>query len=182
MLLLVCGCWYPKWDMTYYMNKFTINDRYARRDKRYVIPIPQKDFHVVLMTIYSVENAGIRHILCLVRWLSNRCHFTRRVHNSLSMPTDEEIDIALNIIQKPDLTAWVSSLYPIASEVTTHIKAFPNIPIIWGEYIPHQIPKDASMKLIICVRAKKLFWICATRCSTKKMTHRSKIFGPAKEM
>ena len=111
--------------------------------------VPQKDFHVVLMTIYSVENAGIRYISSALQrdgFPTDIIFLRDWVHNSLSMPTEEEIDIALNIMEskKPNLIGlgFMSSLYPIASEVTRRIKErFPNIPIIWGGIHPTSDPE-----------------------------------------
>ena len=100
------------------------------------------------MTIYSVENAGIRYISSALQrdGFPTDIIFTRLGTQQPLMPTDEEIDIALNIMEskKPDLIGlgFMSSLYPIASEVTRRIKErFPNIPIIWGGIHPTSDPE-----------------------------------------
>ena len=79
----------------------------------------QEDFHVTLMTIYSVENAGIRYVSAALQreGFDTSIIFLRDwVHNSLTMPTDEEIEIAMKVIdqKQPKLIGlgFMSSLYP----------------------------------------------------------------------
>ena len=99
------------------------------------IHVATKDFSVVLMTIYSVENAGIRYISSALQregYPTSIIFLRDWVHNSLSMPNDDEIELALNIMasKNPKLIGlgFMSSLYPIASEVTRRIKErFPDI-------------------------------------------------------
>ena len=99
----------------------------------------QEEFHVTLMTIYSVENAGIRYVSAALQreGFDTSIIFLRDwVHNSLTMPTDEEIEIAMDVIaqKQPKLIGlgFMSSLYPIALEVTRRIQErFPHIPILW---------------------------------------------------
>ena len=108
------------------------------------------DFHVSLMTIYSVENAGIRYVSAALQeqGFDTSIIFLRDwVHNSLVMPTDEEIELSLSIIaqKKPSIIGlgFMSSLYPIALEVTRRIKErFPEIPIIWGGIHPTSAPDE----------------------------------------
>ena len=91
--------------------------------------VPEDDFHVTLMTIYSVENAGIRYVSAALQreGFDTSIIFLRDwVHNSLTMPTEEEIEIAMEIIEqkRPKLIGlgFMSSLYPIALEVTRRIQ------------------------------------------------------------
>ena len=124
------------------------------------VQVPSKDFPVVLMTIYSVENAGIRYISSALQreGFDTSIIFLRDwVHNSLAMPTDDEINIALDIIasKKPKLIGlgFMSSLYPIASEVTRRIKErFPDIPMIWGGIHPTSDPENCIKEVdYLCV-------------------------------
>ena len=108
-----------------------------------------KVFRVVLLTIYSVENAGIRYISAALEregFPTDIIFLRDWVHNSLTMPTDEEINIALDIIaeKEPQLIGlgFMSSLYPIASEVTRRIRQrFPNIALVWGGIHPTSDPQ-----------------------------------------
>ena len=63
---------------------------------------PDKDFHVVLMTIYSVENAGIRYVSAALQRKDLRpllYFFGTGYTNQLTMPTQEEINLALDIME-----------------------------------------------------------------------------------
>lgn len=112
--------------------------------------VPEDDFHVTLMTIYSVENAGIRYVSAALQreGFDTSIIFLRDwVHNSLTMPTEEEIEIAMEIIEqkRPKLIGlgFMSSLYPIALEVTRRIQErFPDIPIVWGGIHPTSVPEE----------------------------------------
>ena len=79
------------------------------------------------------------------------------VHNSLTMPTDEEIEIAMDVIaqKQPKLIGlgFMSSLYPIALEVTRRIQErFPHIPIIWGGIHPTSVPEECIPEVdYLCV-------------------------------
>ena len=109
-----------------------------------------KPFTVVLMTVFSVENAGIRYVSAALQREGFETHiiFLRDwLHNRLAMPSDKEIGLALDIIdsKKPDLIGFgfMSSLYPIASEVTKRIKKrFPSTPILWGGIHATSVPEE----------------------------------------
>jgi anaerobic magnesium-protoporphyrin IX monomethyl ester cyclase len=109
-----------------------------------------RPFRVVLMTIYSVENAGIRYISAALQreGVETSIIFLKDwVHNRLAMPSDEEFQLALDIIKekKADLigVGFMSSLYPMALEATKRIKnAFPQTPIIWGGIHPTSSPEE----------------------------------------
>ena len=118
------------------------------------------NFNVVLMTIYSVENAGIRYISAALEregFKTDIIFLRDWVHNQLSMPTDAEIDLALDIIEEKDPNliglGFMSSLYPIASEVTRRIKArFPNKQIIWGGIHPTSDPENCIKEVdYLCI-------------------------------
>ena len=110
----------------------------------------KRPFTVVLMTIYSVENAGIRYISAALQreGIDTTIIFLRDwLHNRLSMPKDDEIQIALDIIDQksPDLIGlgFMSSLYPIASEVTRRIRErFQDTPVIWGGIHATSVPHE----------------------------------------
>ncbi len=110
----------------------------------------RRPFTVVLMTIYSVENAGIRYISAALQRAGFATHivFLRDWrHNVLEMPTDKEIELALGVIadKKPDMIGigFMSSLYPMARALTWRIKSrFPNTPITWGGIHPTSVPDE----------------------------------------
>ena len=111
---------------------------------------PDKTFHVVLMTIYSVENAGIRYISAALQraGFETTIVFLRDwVHNRLEMPTEREFAIVEDIIREkdPDLIGlgFMSSLLPMAKEATARLRrGFPNTPLIWGGIHPTSVPEE----------------------------------------
>ena len=110
---------------------------------------PRK-FTVVLMTIYSVENAGIRYVSAALQRAGFETHiiFLRDwVHNSLEMPSDAEFRIALDLIRekKADMVGlgFMSSLLPMALEASRRIrKEFPKVPLVWGGIHPTSVPEE----------------------------------------
>ncbi len=127
-------------------------------------PVPHhpdgRPFTVVLMTIYSVENAGIRYVSAALQREGFNTHiiFLRDwVHNRLTMPTDEEFEVALQVIKdkKADLVGlgFMSSLYPMALEATKRIKSrFPDLPMLWGGIHPTSAPEECIQDVdYLCV-------------------------------
>ncbi|MFZ5476853.1 MAG: B12-binding domain-containing radical SAM protein [Myxococcota bacterium] len=110
----------------------------------------ERPFTVVLMTIYSVENAGIRYISAALKRAGFDTHivFLRDWrHNRLEMPSDEEIRMALGVMRdkKADLIGlgFMSSLAPMAREITRRIKReFPDTPVVWGGIHPTSVPEE----------------------------------------
>ena len=113
-------------------------------------PKSSKPFSVVLMTIYSVENAGIRYVSAALQraGIDTTIIFLRDWrHNMLEMPTEKEIQMALGVIRekKADIVGvgFMSSLFPMAKEVSDRIKqAFPETPIMWGGIHPTSCPEE----------------------------------------
>lgn len=115
-------------------------------------PIQGKNgpFRVVLLTIYSVENAGIRYISAALQreGVEVDIIFLRDwVHNALVMPSEKEFGLMLDVIRDkdPDLVGvgFMSSLLPMAKEATRRIQtAFPDKPIVWGGIHPTSVPEE----------------------------------------
>jgi len=110
-----------------------------------------RPFTVVLMTIYSIENAGIRYVSAALQREGFDTHiiFLRDwVHNRLDMPSDAEIELALQIIadKGADLVGlgFMSSLLPMARHVSARIKErFPDTPLLWGGIHPTSDPQGS---------------------------------------
>lgn len=113
-------------------------------------PEVDRPFTVVLMTIYSVENAGIRYISAALEreGYDVSIIFLRDWrHNRLEMPSEKEIRIALDIIRekRPNLIGLglMSSLAPMARVVTERLRReFPGTPLLWGGIHPTSAPED----------------------------------------
>ena len=101
-----------------------MNENAPSAEQQPMVPSPRdpsKPFHVVLMTIYSVENAGIRYVSAALQraGFETTIVFLRDwVHNRLDMPSEEEFRIVDRIIREkqPDLIGlgFMSSLLPMA--------------------------------------------------------------------
>jgi len=102
------------------------------------------------MTIYSVENAGIRYVSAALKragFETTIIFLKDWVNNRLTMPTESEFAQAMQIIRESgaDLigVGFMSSLYPMALEATKRLKAaFPDTPILWGGIHPTSVPED----------------------------------------
>ena len=109
-----------------------------------------RPYHIGLITIYSVENAGIRYVSAALKraGFETTIIFLRDwVHNRLSMPTDAEFNDAIRILRERRCDAvgigLMSSLYPMALEATRRIKtALPQLPVVWGGIHPTSAPED----------------------------------------
>jgi radical SAM superfamily enzyme YgiQ (UPF0313 family) len=109
-----------------------------------------KPFVVVLMTIYSVENAGIRYVSAALQREGIETHivFLRDwIHNRLEMPSEKEFALALDVIRqkKPDMVGigFMSSLLPMTQELTRRVRtAFPETPVLWGGIHPTSVPEE----------------------------------------
>lgn len=122
----------------------------ATTTPRAAAPVRARPFTVVLMTIYSVENAGIRYISAALQRAGYDTHiiFLRDwVHNRLEMPSEKDFELVMKILRdkQPDLIGigFMSSLLPMAIESTRRIKAnFPQVPIVWGGIHPTSVPEE----------------------------------------
>jgi anaerobic magnesium-protoporphyrin IX monomethyl ester cyclase len=109
-----------------------------------------RPFSVVLMTIYSIENAGIRYVSAALQreGIDTTIVFLRDwVHNRLTMPSDKEFAIAMDVVREKNAdligVGFMSSLTPMAKELTKRLKdAFPDKPIIWGGIHPTSVPEE----------------------------------------
>ncbi len=88
----------------------------------------ERPFHVVLVTIYSVENAGIRYVSAALK----RAGFDTTIvflrdwrHNQLDMPSDREFRMVLDIIRQKgaDMVGlgFMSSLLPMARVLSRRV-------------------------------------------------------------
>lgn len=117
-------------------------------------------FTVVLLTVYSVENSGIRYVSAALKRAGFDTHivFLRDwVHNRLEMPSEAEIRLAIDVIRDKgaDLIgiSFMSSLFPIARELNERLKReFPETPIVWGGIHPTSVPEECILHTdYVCV-------------------------------
>ncbi len=111
---------------------------------------PPKTFHVALLALYSVENAGLRYLSAALRraGFQTTLIFLRDwVNNRLEMPSEEDLQLALEILgqKKVDLIGlgFISSLHGMARELTLRIRSeFPKTPVVWGGIHVTSAPED----------------------------------------
>jgi anaerobic magnesium-protoporphyrin IX monomethyl ester cyclase len=120
----------------------------------------QKRFTVALMTIYSVENAGIRYISAALQRAGFDTYivFLRDwIHNRLEMPDETDLKMAMDIIREKgaDLigVGFMSSLFPMAKQLTERLNLdFPETPVLWGGIHPTSVPEECiPFADIVCV-------------------------------
>ncbi len=111
-----------------------------------------KDFHVALIAVYSVENAGIRYLSAALRraGFKTTIIFLRDwVNNKLEMPSEDDIRLAINVIRERGINliglGFMSSLYSIAQALTDRLKVeFPHTPVIWGGIHITSVPEECE--------------------------------------
>jgi radical SAM superfamily enzyme YgiQ (UPF0313 family) len=114
------------------------------------VEVGPRPFSVVLITIYSVENSGVRYLSGALRraGFDTAIVFLRDwIHNRLEMPSEREIELMLDVIRErgADLVgfSFMSSLFPMAKDLTARVKAaFPDVPIVWGGIHPTSVPEE----------------------------------------
>ena len=110
-----------------------------------------KDFNVLLMTVYSVENSGVRYLSAALKraGFNTTIIFLRDwVNNSLEMPSDQDIGLACDIIREKRINliglGFISSLLPIAQRLTEIFhRQFPGVPVCWGGIHATSSPEGA---------------------------------------
>lgn len=110
----------------------------------------RRPFTVVLITIYSVENAGLRYLSATLKRAGYQCYcvFLRDWrHNLLEMPSEKEFGMVMDLVaeKKPDLIGigFMSSLYQMSRELTRRLKyCFPETPVLWGGIHVTSVPEE----------------------------------------
>ena len=110
-----------------------------------------KQFNIILIAIYSVENSGLRYLSSALRragFQVNLIFLRDWVNNKLEMPSAQELELVFKIIaeKKADLIGlgFISSLLPMVKELTQALKKhFPTLPICWGGIHVTAVPEGA---------------------------------------
>ncbi|MGM9992209.1 MAG: B12-binding domain-containing radical SAM protein [Candidatus Bruticola sp.] len=110
-----------------------------------------KDFSVVLIAMYSVENAGLRYLSAALRragFKVNLIFLRDWVNNKLEMPSAEELELVFDIIAEKKANfvgiGFISSLLSMAEKLTVRLRErFPHLPICWGGIHVTAVPEGA---------------------------------------
>jgi len=121
--------------------------------------IPQKNFHIILISLYSYGAFGTRVLKDILRnngYKVSCIFFKKDKTNSMGLPSEQENALLLELIKKlsPDLIgiSTRSTFYPIAKDITKKIKQIISSPIIWGGAHPTVCPEESiQFADMICI-------------------------------
>lgn len=110
-----------------------------------------KQFNVILIAIYSVENSGLRYLSAALRRAGFQVDliFLRDwVNNKLEMPSAQELELVFKIIADKQANlvgiGFISSLLPMVKELTKALKKrFSDLPVCWGGIHVTAVPEGA---------------------------------------
>jgi len=117
-----------------------------------------REFSVVLISLYGIENGGIRHISSLLGKNGFKVYiifFKKWLNNNIKPPTKLEkeklITLLLKIRPKIVGLSFGCSYFEIVRDITKKIKASMNTIVIWGGIYPTVVPeKCISYTDMIC--------------------------------
>lgn len=110
----------------------------------------KEDVHIGLISLYVIENSGIRGIAASLRehgFKVNEIYFKDWVNNRISAPSENELSNLVKILKerKVDLvgiSVRASAFIDIAKFITTRIRNELKVPIIWGGIHPTSMPEE----------------------------------------
>ena len=95
--------------------------------------------HFGLVVLYGVENSGVRYVASALRQsghLATLVFFKEWVNNAISRPTPVERELLVSLLRDKGVdvvgVSFGSSYFKIASELTQHLRAGLDVPIVFG--------------------------------------------------
>ncbi|MDP8234641.1 MAG: radical SAM protein [Candidatus Saelkia tenebricola] len=120
----------------------------------------KKNQTVGLMSLYTVENNGLRVLSSILRENGYRVieiYLKDWKNNCLELPNEYEINSVIKILKQYDadllgVSVRTSGFMNIASNITNQIKEELNLPVIWGGMHPTSMPEEC-IKVVdfICI-------------------------------
>jgi len=119
-----------------------------------------RDPLIVFLSLYVIENSGIRMLASILRGDGVRVHevyFKDWVTNRIQPPRVEEVDLLIRELKRinPDLvgvSVRASAFHCIATDITERIRRELDVPIMWGGMHATSCPEDAARVAdIVCV-------------------------------
>lgn len=96
-------------------------------------------FNIALVSLYGVENNGIRSISSLLRQNGFKTYiifFKRWVNNDIRYPNEKEKELLVSLLKELEIKllgiSFTSPFLKIAKDITTKIKSSLDIKVIWG--------------------------------------------------
>ena len=110
-----------------------------------------RDLTVCLISLYVIENTGIRLLAALLRGAGIRVHevyFKDWVTNRIEEPTERELAVLVDQVRstRADLvgvSVRASAFHRIARTVTERLRSGLGVPVLWGGMHPSSCPDDA---------------------------------------
>jgi len=105
--------------------------------------------NVVLVSVYGIENRGVRYIAAMLRANGFEPHlvlFKRWINNRIAPPTPKEQDLLAELVARSDplLVAFGfgAPYLKIVTELTARLRRATRAPILWGGVHPTVCPED----------------------------------------
>lgn len=119
-----------------------------------------KDPLVVFVSLYVIENSGIRLLASVLRGDGVRVHevyFKDWVTNRIRPPSERELELLIRELKRigPDLVGMsvrASAFHGIAADITGRIRRELDVPVLWGGMHATSCPEDAARAAdIVCI-------------------------------
>ena len=110
----------------------------------------EKRAHIALISLYVIENSGIRYISALLRrhgFKVTEIYFKDWINNRVSWPREVELSNLIRILREREVdligvSVRASAFIDIAEFVTGKLKKALGIPVIWGGIHPTSLPGE----------------------------------------
>jgi anaerobic magnesium-protoporphyrin IX monomethyl ester cyclase len=131
-----------------------------RPDPRWERLKGRKNLTIAFVSLYVIENTGIRLLAAVLRGEGVRVHeiyFKDWVTNRVQPPTDEEVALLISELRlvHPDLvgiSVRASAFHQIAKELTDRIRHELDVPVLWGGMHASSCPEAAAAVAdLVCI-------------------------------
>jgi anaerobic magnesium-protoporphyrin IX monomethyl ester cyclase len=120
----------------------------------------RKDLTIAFVSLYVIENTGIRLLAAVLRREGIHVHevyFKDWVTNRVQPPTEEEVALLISEIRRiqPDMVGMsvrASAFHRIAKELTERIRLELDVPVLWGGMHASSCPEAAAAVAdLVCI-------------------------------
>ncbi len=133
------------------MKSVGINQAHSRKK-------PKGKFSVALISLYGIENLGIRYLSANLKKHGYEVHvifFKKWVNDDLKTPREKETELLLALLKRlsPDVVGigFGSNYYELAQKLTMNIRVL-SVPVVWGGIHPTVNPEQCIKNTdLVCV-------------------------------
>ncbi len=120
----------------------------------------KQDLKVALISLYVVENSGVRLLAAVLRRDGVDVHevyFKDWVNNNIQPPTTDEVEVLIRELEQaaPDLvgvSVRASAFHRIATHITEQVRTRLGAPVVWGGFHATSCTEDAARVAdMVCV-------------------------------